>query len=270
MARMTTEPQKEDKYNGVDCQGIRQYTKAMNEVAKNVYVTGSIVADLIKDPKLWLKDHEEMPVRYVGGIHNISNNDKKNWASDLGEPLRVVETATGREEVWFSPDASRSPAYVSLDNEGNLTSHMKWNRSQPTLIQDVKQSDARDGVDFLVEFSMWYHGDVLHRVPDKNDLVTPAVLSSKMQTAVWDDEYIRGIGFSLYREFWTEGEWESTDIGAMKLIFVNDKLNTPEIQNKAGEWIYEHCDGGFFPFTDQLFGEEDEEFMFLLDICSQG
>jgi len=242
----------------------------MNEVVKNVYATGSIVVDLIKDPKSWLTDHEGMAVRYVGGIHNISNNDKKNWARDIGEPLRLVETATGREEVWFSPDATRSPEYVSLDNEGNLTSHMKNNRSQPTLIQDVKQSDARDGLDYFAEFSLWYQGDFLHRVPGEHDTIAPAVVSSKMQTAVWDDEYIRGIGFSLYREFWTDGEWKSTDIGTMKIIFVNQKLNTPEIQDRAGEWIMNHCNGGFFPFSEKLFGEEDEEFMFLTDICSQG
>lgn len=242
----------------------------MTEIARNVYVTGSVVSDLITDPKSWLTDHDKMPVRYVGGIHNISNNDKKKWASDLGESLRVVETGTGREEVWFSSAASRSPAYVSLDNKGNLTSHVKYNSSQPTLIQDIRRTDKRDGLDFVVEFSLWYQGNILHRVPGEHDPVAPAVVSTKMHTPVRDDAYIRGIGFSLFREFWTDGEWENTDVSTMKILFHNEKLNIPEIQEKANTWIMEHCIGGFFPFSDKLFGEEDEEFMFLADICSQG
>lgn len=270
MTHTATGPQNEDKYKEVDCQAICRYTIAMNEVAKNVYVTGSIVADLIKNPKSWLTDHEEMPVRYVGGIHNITNNDKKNWVSDIGKTLRVVETATGREEVWFVPVASRAPAYVSLDKEGNLTSHMKGDRSQPTLIQDVRQMDPRDGLDISTEFSMWYEGDVLHRSPGKHDLVAPAVVSTKMCAPIADDEYISGIGFSLFREFWTDGEWKNTDIGTIKIIFKDHKLNNPRVQEKANTWITEHCLGGFFPFSDKLFGEEDEEFMFLADICSQG
>ncbi len=130
--------------------------------------------------------------------------------------------------------------------------------------------DERDGLDVVIEFSLWYQGDIIHRSPEKHEAVVPAVVSTKMQAPVPNDEYISGIGFSLFREFWEDGEWDRTDIGTMKIIFKNQKLNTPETQEKANTWIMEHCRGGFFPFSDRLFGEEDEEFMFLTDICSRG
>lgn len=187
---------------------------------------------------------------------------------DEGEPLRVVETGTGREEVWF-PSIWKSPDYLSLDPKGQLTSHLKLERSQPTLTQEIRQSGVEPGLALTVEFSLWYQGDMIHRSPDKHTPVAPAVVSSNMRVSV-GDEYIKGVVFSLFREFWKDGEWENTDIGTMKIIFANQKLNTPPIQEKANEWIMEHCTGGFFPISEKLFGEEDEEFMFLADICSQG
>ena len=260
------------KYKRVDCQGVPPYTNAMKEVARNVYVAGTIAADLLGDPTTWLKDRDGFRVRYVGGIHNLSTNDKKKWSREERNPLRIVETGTGREEVWYPPEW-KAPAYISLDSEGTLTSHLKYDRHQPTLVQDVRQDSLKQpGTAALVEFSVWYQDGEIHRVPDRADITDtmPAILSSKVVLRTHDDEYIQGITISLFREFWTDGDWTDTDFGDMTLVFANERLNTPEMQNKAIEWIAKNCKGGFFPFDDPMFGDPEEEFLFLADVCQRG
>ena len=260
------------KYTGVDCQGVPPYTNAMKEVAKNVYVAGTIAANLLGDPTTWLKDRDDFRVRYVGGIHNLSTNDKKKWSREERAPLRLVESGTGREEIWYPPEW-KSPTYISLDAEGKLTSHVKYDRHQPTLVQDVRQDSLKQpGAAAMVEFNVWYQDGAIHREPDKPDDVpaAPAILSSKLVLRTYDEEYIQGITISLFREFWKAGQWEDTAFEDMTLVFANEKLNTPEMQKKAIEWIAKHCQGGFFPFDDPMFGDPEEEFLFLADVCQRG
>ena len=248
----------------------------MSEVAKNIYVTDTIVTGVLKDPRTYLEGLDGFNVRYVGGIHNLSTNDKKRWARDSRDsrgdptPLRVIESGTGREEVWFPPE-HKSPEYISLDIHGNLTSHLKFDRAQPTVVQDVRQRSL-DGLseDMMVEFSVWYHENVIHRMPDRHTGRSPAVLSSKMRVPIPDDEYIAGVTFNLFREYWRDGEWEETTISDMVLVFANQRLNKPDVQERAAEWIAENCKAGFFPFGENLFADPEEEFLFLSDICSRG
>jgi len=237
----------------------------MTEVAKNVHVTDTVVTDLLEDPRKWLDGLDGFEIRYVGGIHNLSANDKKAWVRGAKDPLRIIETGTGREEVWF-PLNSKAPEYISIDQDGNLTSHAKYDVPQPTMVRDIRLASL-DGVseDIHVAFSLWYQGEHIHR-PDSG----PAVLSSKVRIAVPDDEYIAGIAFNVFREFWLDGAWQATTADDMTLIFKKRRLNGPEIQQQVTEWIGENCQGGFFPLSDTLFGDPEEEFMFLTDICSQG
>lgn len=237
----------------------------MTEIAKNVYVTGSIITDLLEDPRKWLDGHDQFKVKYVGGLHNLSTNDKKAWAQRASGPLRIVETGTGREEVWF-PSEWKSPLYISLDKDGTLTSHLKYNTPQPAVVQDVKQEklDSPFSDPFLVKFSVWYQDDTIHRLGE------PAISSAKAAIPVPDDEYIAGIAFDMFQEFWKDGEWTGTNIGEMTVVFKKAALNKLENQEQVADWIAKHCHGGFFPFSDTLFGDAEEEFLFLADICSKG
>lgn len=251
---------------GVDCQGVTPYTRTMNEVAKNVFISASIARGILEDPSEWLEEHDSFRTRYIGGIHNLSLNDKKHWADDNGdEPLRLIETGTGREEVWY-PTKWKAPNYISLDPDGNITSHLKHEQiPQPSVVHsiDMGREIARQKTGIITsEFRLWHDNNRLHR----KDM--PAVLSDRAVVYV-DCDYIVGFQFRVFREFWVNGEWSSTLADDMMIIFNDMLLNKPEIQRKAVEWIAEHCHGGFFPFEEQMFGDEEEEFLFVTDVCTR-
>jgi len=62
--------------------------------------------------------------------------------------------------------------------------------------------------------------------------------------------------------------WKNSRATGPSIIFTRDDLNTEPHRLKATQWINEHCKGGFYPFSDQLFGDKEEEFMFVADICT--
>ncbi len=252
----------------VDCQANPTYTTVMSEILKNVHVTTSLVTDLLEDPRKWLEGLDGFEVRYVGGLHNLSHSDKKAWTKQARGPLRIVETGSGREEVWF-PTERKVPSFVSLDKEGNLTSHFKNmdpRYPQPAVKQDCKLKSL-DGLseDMYSEFCLWYRENVIH-----NDCDGAAVVSSKLRIAVPENEMIAGISINVFREFWRDGEWADTHIDEMSLVFHKTKLNGAQKNQEAIDWIAEHCQGGFFPFEDPMFRDPEEEFLFLTDICSRG
>ena len=244
-----------------------------SELAPNVYVTTSIAQEFLGDPMKWLTRYKQFPVRYVGGIHSLSQHDKTEWANKEDLPLRIVELGTGREEVWFST-VSKGPAYISLDPGGRLTSHLNIGRFQPTLKQEIHHMIP--GEEFAVgsaELAVWYQDDIIHRTPDRREGPdrAPAILSTKMTAPIRDDgaAYIDSVYFTVFQEYWNDGEWEKTTAGSMTIVFSNVRLNTPGAQRKILEWIAKHCQGGFFPFDDTLFGDEEEEFLFVADICTR-
>jgi hypothetical protein len=242
----------------------------MYEVAKNIFLEGSVISDQLPDSQSWLKTREDMPVRYVGGIHNINKHDKKRWVEDQREPLRIVETGTGREEVWFTEDW-KTPVYVSLDVNSNITSHMKFNRIMPSVVQLLMQKNPVNSENNSVsKFNFWHQDNVLHRPPDTEGPGSqPAVTSEKVFFPV-HSEYIAGIVFFSVEEHWIDGEWQQTEIDKMSFIFTKPTLNKVQHQCRAIEWIGKHCRGGFFPLADEPFADAEEEFMFLADICSKG
>ncbi len=246
-----------------------------SEVAPNVYITNSIVHDFLADPARWLARHEQFPCKFVGGIHNLTQHDKKEWANKEDLPLRIIELGTGREEVWF-PTESKGPEYISLDPDGRLTSHLNVGRFHPTLKQEthpILPAGLDEPTKGSAELSVWYHNDNIHRNPDRCEgpNKAPAVLSTKMTAPICDTdvEYIHSVYFTMFQEHWVEGEWKKSSAGDMTIIFSNLRLNNPWAQKKTLEWLAKHCQGGFFPFSDTLFGDEEEEFLFLTDICSR-
>jgi hypothetical protein len=237
----------------------------MKEISKNVYVS-SPIAHTTVDPWKWLDDYDTFPVRFVGGLHNISHHDKHIWVKDNNDlPLRIVETGTGREEIRFS-HRGRTPDYICLDGDGNLTSHLKYTAPQPTLFQSSTYPGMEHGLSHVVEVYVWYHDNKLHRPMDK-----PAVVTSHAVIPV-KHVGIRAIGFELVLESWEDGEWQNTTTeGEMDISLSNPKHNTPKNRQKAIDWLGKHCNGGFFPLAeheDDIFGDIEEEFMFIADICS--
>jgi hypothetical protein len=248
-----------------------------SEVAPNIYITDTIVHDFLADPTSWIAFYKEFPRKFVGGLHVLTQHDKKEWANKEDCPLRIIEIGTGREEIWFQTVA-KGPEYISLDPNGRLTSHLNVGRYRPTLKQETRQSlpGASHHAPYAmsnVELSVWYHDGVIHRNPDRCEgpNKAPAVLSTKMVAPVFDSkvEYIQSIFFTMFQEHWTGGEWDKTCTGNMIINFSNLKLNTPWANKKSLEWLAKHCQGGFFPFSDTLFGDTEEEFLFLTDICSR-
>ena len=244
-----------------------------SEVAPNVYITDSVVHDFLTDPSVWLQRHKQFPCKFVGGIHNLTQHDKREWANKEDLPLRIIELGTGREEVWF-PIESKGPEYISLDPEGRLTSHLNVARFQPTLKQETPRIlPGLESSRGSAELSVWYHNDTIHRNPDRCEgpNKAPAVLSSKMTAPIRDTgvEYIHSVYFTMFQEHWVDGEWKKSSAGDMTVIFSNVLLNTPWAQKKTLEWLAKHCQGGFFPFSESLFGDEEEEFLFVADICAR-
>jgi hypothetical protein len=181
-----------------------------------------------------------------------------------------VETGTGREEVWFTEDW-KTPVYVSLDVNDNITSHMKFNRIMPSVVQLLMQENPVNSENNSVsKFHFWHQDNVLHRPPDTEGPGSqPAVTSEKVFFPV-HSEYIAGIVFFSVEEHWIDGEWQQTEIDKMSFIFSKPSLNKVQHQCRAIEWIGEHCRSGFFPFADEPFADAEEEFMFITDICSKG
>lgn len=245
----------------------------MFEVIKNVFIDGSVVESTIRDPHDWLEDREKFSVRYVGGIHNLTNHDKTAWVKDAGSGLRVIETGSGREEVWF-PLESKGPAYISLDSEGRMNSHLKYEMTfQPAVQQAVRQN--LPWTEFQIgntDVMMWYRDDKLHREPDRrssSDKVVPAIVSDRFNTLIADPgvTYISYIALSFLQEYWEEGEWVSTSASDITIVFANENMNNPKSNEIAKEWLAKHCRGGFFPLRDSLFGDPEEEFLFVSDLC---
>jgi hypothetical protein len=60
---------------------------------------------------------EEIPIKYVGGIHNLTINDKQSYTEYRKKPIRFIETNTKRQEIWFSNSASIEYQISVIDSE---------------------------------------------------------------------------------------------------------------------------------------------------------
>lgn len=247
------------------------------EILDNVVLTGSVLDrfdEKINTPLDWLDGFGDFAERYVGGLHNLGPTDKLAWAKNSNSPLRIIESNTGREEVWFPnnfPNGNR-PSYISLNNEGGLESHQKYNRFLPAIHFSASNlppgSDSREVRTLLPhvrKFDMWYHDDMITDV-DGN----PGITSTGVPYNIKDPkvEYIAFIIFDKLQETWEDGIWNNTRIANMRIIFANPEKNSDEMNQKVLLWLKEHCKEGFFPFGDKLFGSDEEEFLFVSDFCT--
>jgi len=243
----------------------------MQEVIKNIFLEDSVVANQLPDHEEWLEDRDGMSVRFVGGIHNITDRDKSKWVREERKPMRFVESGTAREEVWFEENW-RTPKYLSLDADGKLTSHqhLPYDKTRPSLVQNIKQENPVESADsFISEFQCWHCEDTLHREEYEGDELLPAIRTPKLIFPLGND-YISGIIFNDVREYWLEGEWKRTTVESMTIVFRKQILNSKFIQDFATDWIIKNCKHGFFPGSVDPFANAEEEFLFLTDICSKG
>jgi len=243
------------------------------EVKDNIVITKSILdMDILIDPKECLEGLESFSKRYVGGLHNLSHNDKWAWVRNNGKPLRVIETNTGREEVWFLK-RNFHPIYISIDGDGKVTSHQRFNSYLPAVYLPSENMGANITQPLYFNHShtpsqhikVWFQNDQPTTL-ERGAAVTARTMILKIKDSNVD--YIDSIKVDVLAEDWCEGTWKQTRLNSIELFFKNTKLNTPDVQEKALDWIGKNCKNGFFPFEETLFGSKEEEFMFVADFCS--
>ena len=252
---------------------------------RNIILNDSIltVFDGLVKPA-WLEGMDSFTVREVGGLHNLTKHDKERWLGAEGDPLRIVERITGREEIWFSTRKGH-PRFISLDKEGRLQSHMKFSNIWVPAIHYGEgniqsENRAAPGTNPYTHhetmLNIWCVDGEIHCFPDR--LKGRSGLShshcgleaTRMMFAPRDPtaDYIQGFHFDQINESWNEGEWEASKFTNMRIIFFKKKLNDPEIQDKMMAWLNKNCKHGFFPFGERLFADEEEEFLFIADFCT--
>ncbi len=239
------------------------------EISDNIVVSASTIdPDAVKKPLIeLLSARSKYEKRFVGGLHSLSATDKSAWVRNNNGPLRIIETKTGREEIWFF-DSSTEPVYISVNREGFLESHKKYNHHMPAVHYMERSSVLlkRNNIrTFDSHLDLWYHNQQLSNF-EKDAAVNAG--SRLFKTRDKHADYIRFIMFKNVEEDWEHGVWKTSRVTGPSIIFERDDLNTEEHRNKASRWLNDHCKGGFFPFGEQLFGNSEEEFMFVADICT--
>ena len=238
------------------------------EILENIVLTSSIldrVDKKINTPVDWLSGFETFSARYVGGLHNLSPSDKMAWAKNSNNPLRIIETTTGREEVWF-PNKNNKPSYISLNKSGEVESHRKFNKFMPAIHFSSENLPTIGSMLFHPKkLDLWYHNDVITGVGENSGVSATGIPCTIKDKKV---EYIESILFDNLFETWEDGEWKSSQVSNMKIMFTNPEKNSDETSKEVVLWLKEHCKEGFFPFSDKLFGSEEEEFLFVSDFCT--
>lgn len=248
-------------------------------MVKNIVVTDSILSVFggLDEPN-WLAERDSLEVREVGGIHNLSFNDKSKWAMREGDGgLRIIERETGREEIWFAHKVNY-PKYVSLDKDGNLQSHNKfqslWVPAMhfPTenllgMVEEMPRS--LDGFPNRTSLSIWCHEGEISVIPGEKSM--HALIAKGMVHEPKDPkakDFIKYFYFDTMKEWWKDGNWVRSEWDGFRIIFFKKELNQPEIRRRMGEWIGKNCKSGFYPFGDPLFPDPEEEFLFIAEFCT--
>lgn len=239
------------------------------EFADNMVVSESAIdPTVIKKPLIkLLSKRDKYETRFVGGLHSLSVSDKSAWVRNNNGPLRIIETKSGREEIWFF-GSSVEPTYISVNKEGLIESHKKYHHYMPAVhyLNSSSPILKRNGIGaFDSHLDLWYHNQQL-----TNFETDAAVNAASMVFEIRDKhaDYVRYIMFENVEEDWDGGIWKNSRVSGASIIFKRYNLNTTQHRNKAIRWLNENCKGGFFPFGEQLFGDKEEEFMFIADICT--
>lgn len=238
------------------------------EILENIVLTSSIlghISERITTPIDWLTGFNDFPKRYVGGIHNLSHTDKVAWARNSNKPLRIIESNTGREEVWY-PNDNNKPSYISLNSGGAVESHRKFNKFLPAIhFSSGNLSTTGSMLFYPKKLDIWYHDDLITGVDGNSGILSSGIPCNIKDKKV---EYIESIILDNLVETWEDGEWKGSQVSNMKIMFSNPEKNSDEVSKEITLWLKEHCKEGFFPFGDKLFGSEEEEFLFVSDFCT--
>ena len=241
------------------------------EVVPNVFITNTIAGSFV-DPMSVLDELGSLPSRVVGGLHNLSAHDKFLWASNENGPLRIVERGTEREEIWFPRGTGKDPSFITLDSRtGMIQSHKRFNNH----LQAVEFNNGSRPFKNKTIVKVWYNEGAIHSFEGWTGNYMGncggAAITSKLFIIKPKDtntaDYIKTITFHWYCEVWDNGKWVETTVDRIGIVFKNTDLNNEKTQKRALEWIKKHCKQGFFPLSENLFGDEEEEFMFIADIC---
>lgn len=256
----------------------------MVEIGHNIVLDDSVLSVYEGFEPEWLEGSEEFYTREVGGIHNLSTSDKLMWTRSQGtNALRLIERDTGRQEVWFGHRVNH-PQYISLDSDGRFQSHQKFGKyvmpaihfPVENLIGSNTMRLSLETADFSATthrtlLSVWCEEGEIHSAPalyTKHD--GHAVVSMGMVYRPKDPkvEYIKYFFFERITENWEEGEWKHSVVEDARIIFTKKSLNTTENQKRILKWLGKHCKHGLYPFGEQMFADEEEEFLFVAEFCT--
>ena len=245
---------------------------------KNIMVTDSILSVFGSlDEPTWLAERDTLEVREVGGIHNLSANDKQRWAQREGDGgLRIVERGTGREEIWFSHKINY-PKFISLDKDGNLQSHSKfqslWVPAMhfPTenLIGSVEEVPrVLGGFPNRTSLNIWCNEGEISNIPGESMYALQAKGMVHEPKDPKGKDFIKYFYFDDLKEFWENGKWVRSEWEGFRIIFLKKELNQPEIRRRMQEFVGKNIKSGIHPFGDELFPDPEEEFLFITEFCT--
>ena len=215
----------------------------------------------------WLQDVDQFEVREVGGLHNLSIRDKERWTRHEGGALRIVERVTGREEIWFG-HKNDYPQFVSVDPQGRLQSHSKFKTIWVPAVHFPQENLLNAGFGTHPKLDIWCDEGEISNPPHTNQW---ALEARNMLIRPLDRkaaEYIQYFQFSNIREEWENGEWKRSSWRGVRIIFFKKELNVASVQKKMLDWIDQYCNNGIYPVGATLFGDPEEEFLFVAEFCT--
>ena len=248
-------------------------------MSRQAYIKHSVL-NLLPNPEVALKpvrDNEEMQIRYIGGLHNLSYPDKLRWRDDVrGNNLLLVETAPS-DRGEFYPDADTpinahgyNIQYISFQNRGDdvvIHSHNKNHVDRHPIaavafVAGTNRPVAQEPV------LVWMKEGRLHTVDFMEATVNTHNFSVHCKQFVRfypKHDFLDRILIRDLQEVWEDDFWIASRFSEYQVITKGSR--TPESGDPSTQdWIEEHCKSGFDLLSDEPFQDEQEEFHFLTDL----
>lgn len=215
-------------------------------------------------------------VKFIGGLHNLSQADKLRWGTDASKDLLIVEVNSDRAELYpkmnFGRNSYRIQVVTFTNTKKGLTihSHDRYHDShspQPAIIYTTGMSRGGSAINTVSVFVRNGRLDSRDFWIRDNDTHNYNILSRRyVHQYPVEHDFMQSIIFTDLRERWKENEHVSTTYGTMEIILKNPQKQE-EGKLTSQEWVEQHCKFGFYPLRDDPFESETDEFHFLTDMA---
>jgi len=215
-------------------------------------------------------------VKCIGGLHNLSTSDKLRWCGDSTNDLLLIESKSDRCE--FYPQASsrlhrgyriQMVSFINTKKGIFVHSHHHYhdtNSPQPAIVYSSSPSNMRtlgDLIHVFVDKGIRDSGDFWNR---DNNSHNYNVYAKRFTRNFPDHDYLNCINFREVTEKWKDDDHVQTKFKSMQVVLKNPR--TPEDEDpESQEWLEANCKHRFFPFQDEPFEDETDEFRFLTDMA---